>query len=477
MTSAAPDSATAPFLYLPVEVAARELDAKLMLAFFAVDAGYEVVFGQKWLMQRNLGRMPPGIVLFKTLTALDAKVMQAARNHGHRVAAIDEEIPGLIARNEGLRWVAPAAVDASDLIFAVGDEHLEALLWKFPDAREKYAVAGNPRWDLLRPAFVGAHAPEVARIRGEHGRFVLINTNLGFTNSGKGTTEQMVRKLERGGKFDRRKPDDAAFLAEHLRLERASLAGITALLPRLAAALPEHRIIVRPHPSEKAATWAAITAGRPRVEVVRHGSAVPWIQAADLLLHTYCTTGVEAFALGRPAICFRPAESPVLDNYLSPVINIPARTVDEAVAQATAIIAAGDGFAYPASYRARFDHAFAAQTGSLAAERIVGLLTERFHVALPPTAARAAWAPGRGYARYALSKKHNRGLMPALTPEDLRRRLQRYGEVVGRVPRFTIEPCGDRVFHIHGHDERNASAEPSWLPRWVRRLAGGVPAE
>ena len=96
---------------------------------------------------------------------------------------------------------------------------------------------------------------------------------------------------------------------------------------------------------------------------------------------------------------------------------------------------------------------------------------------MPPTAARAAWAPGRGYARYALSKKHNRGLMPALTPEDLRRRLQRYGEVVGRVPRFTIEPCGDRVFHIHGHDERNASAEPSWLPRWVRRLAGGVPAE
>src|SRR5215470_7108844 len=122
----------APFLYLPVEVAARELDSKLLLAYFAVSAGFEVVIGQKWLMQRNLGRMPPGIMLFKTLTAVDAGFTRAAGAQGHAIASIDEEIPGLVARNEGLRWVSPAAVAASDVVFAVGDEHLEALLWKLP---------------------------------------------------------------------------------------------------------------------------------------------------------------------------------------------------------------------------------------------------------------------------------------------------------------------------------------------------------
>src|SRR5262249_29617695 len=153
------------------------------------------------------------------------------------------------------------------------------------------------------PEFAGSHRPEVERLRAEHGRFILINTNLGFTNSGKGTTEQMVRKLERGGKFDRRKPEDAAFLARHPHLERASLAGITGLLPKLAAAFPEHRIILRPHPSENAVPWKAIVAEIPRAEMLRQGAAVPWMLAADLLIHTYCTTGVEAFALGRPAIC------------------------------------------------------------------------------------------------------------------------------------------------------------------------------
>jgi surface carbohydrate biosynthesis protein len=477
MSSNGPQPPPSPYLYLPVEVSARELDAKLLITFFAVSAGYEVVFGQKWLMQRNFGRMPPGIVLFKTLTAVDAKSMRAAHAQGHRIAAIDEEIPGLIARNEGLRWVAPAAVAACDLVFAVGEEHLEALRWKFPEHAGKYAVVGNPRWDLLRPEFARSHQPDVQRIREQHGRFILLNTNLGFTNSGKGTTEQMVRKLERGGKFDRRKPGDAFFLSEHLRLERASLDGIRVLLPMLAGALPDHRIILRPHPSEDAQTWRSIVAGMERVAVARDGAALPWILAADLLIHPYCTTGVEAFALGRPAICFRPAESFVLDNYLSPLINIPARTVDEIVARATAIVAAGDAFAYPAAYRDRFDRSFAAMSDAFAAERIVQRLTDHFGVAPAPAGPRAQWQPGRGYGRYVMSKKHNRGLMPALTPDDIHGRLQRFGEAIGLAQRFAIEPCGDRVFHIHGHGEsaRAGEGEPRWLARWVRRLGGGAP--
>lgn len=469
--------ATGPFLYLPVEVAARELDGKLLLAAVAVDRGYEVVLGQKWLMQRNFERMPPGVVLFKTLTKSDAKAMQAARAGGHRIAAIDEEVPGLVARSEGLRWVAPAAVAASDLIFAVGDEHLDTLLWKFPEAREKYAVVGNPRWDLLRPEFLAAHRPEVERIRAGHGRFILINTNLGFTNSGKGNTDQMVRKLERGGKFDRRKPGDAAFLAGHLVLERASLEGIKGLLPKLTAAFPDHRIILRPHPSEAAAMWQAIADSTAGVQMVREGAAVPWILAADLLIHTYCTTGVEAFALGRPAICFRPAASPLLDSYLSPLINFSADTPDDVVARAAAIIADGDAFSYPTEFRVRFDRSFAAQTGPLAAERIVREIGERFRIAISQRS-QALWQPGRSYVRYVLSKKHNRRLMPVSDAADIQPRLLRFGAAIGRTEGFTVEPCGDRVFHIHGHRESAGAGTggSTWLPRWVRRLAGTAPA-
>jgi surface carbohydrate biosynthesis protein len=473
--------ATAPILYLPVEVAARELDAKLLITYFAVAAGFEVIIGQKWLLQRNLGRMPPGIMMFKTLTAVDAKFMQAARGHGFLIASIDEEIPGLIARNEGLRWVAPAAVEACDLIFAVGDEHAQALLERYPSARDKCAVVGNPRWDLLRHEFIGAHDQEVARIHRDHGRFLLINTNLGFINSGKGTTEQMVRKLERGGKFDRRKPEDSEFLAQHLRLERASFSGIKALLPRLAATFPGHQIIVRPHPSENASTWKAAVAGMPRTQVVRRGAAVPWILASDCLIHTYCTTGVEAFALGKPAICFQPDYARVIENYLSPRINFLAESVEAVVAHAKAVVDAdGAAFAYPAASRATFDRSFAARSGAFAAERIVQQLAERFRAPLWSVSPRIRWRPGRGYVRYVLSKAHNKRLMPAVTTADLADRLDRFGMALGASRRFAIEPCGDRVFHVHGDPgsvrTADTAGQPTRLLRWVKRLAGGTRA-
>ena len=68
-----------PFLYLPIEVASRELQAKLLLAHAAVARGYEVVIGWKRMINKNLRYMPPGIVMFKTLTANDGETMTDAR--------------------------------------------------------------------------------------------------------------------------------------------------------------------------------------------------------------------------------------------------------------------------------------------------------------------------------------------------------------------------------------------------------------
>jgi surface carbohydrate biosynthesis protein len=96
--------AIGPFLYLPVEVASRELHAKLLLAYLAVALGYEVIIGWKSAINRNLRAMPPGIVMFKTLTARDGKAMARARAAGHRIAALDEEVPGLVATKQKLRW-------------------------------------------------------------------------------------------------------------------------------------------------------------------------------------------------------------------------------------------------------------------------------------------------------------------------------------------------------------------------------------
>ena len=61
----------------------------------------------------------------------------------------------------------------------------------------------------------------------------------------------------------------------------------------------DHQIIIRPHPSESHDPWRQLAAELPNVSVVYEGNVAEWLLAAELLIHNNCTTGVEAYLLGR----------------------------------------------------------------------------------------------------------------------------------------------------------------------------------
>ena len=102
----------ARIFYFPMEMASRELDSRLLLAAIAASHGFEVVLGQKWLIERNIEHMTPGVYLSKTLTVRDAKMLQRAKAAGYITAAIDEEIPGLIVHDRKFWWVSRDAIEA-----------------------------------------------------------------------------------------------------------------------------------------------------------------------------------------------------------------------------------------------------------------------------------------------------------------------------------------------------------------------------
>jgi hypothetical protein len=224
-------------------------------------------------------------------------------------------------------------------------------------------------------------------------------------------------------------------------------------------------------------TWAAVAADIPRVEVARTGAAVTWILASEALIHTYCSTGVEAFALGKPSFSFRPVYVPTLDNYLAPRVNFVVETIDDLIPRVRAAVAdAGRRFAYPEEFHATFGRMFVGMTGPFAAERIVQGLADHFAVALDPAASCAKWRPLPGYVGRIRSKPHKSRVMPPIERADVLERLRRIDRLAGRLDRLRVEACGDRLFHIHGHAEiaysLAAESRPSWVPAWIRRLAG-----
>lgn len=450
------------FLYLPMEIASRELDSRLLIAYFAARAGMEVVMGPKWMLQKNVAAMPKGFWIFKTLTPNDSRRMARVAKHGHKIAAIDEEMPGLGDGSQRLRWVSERSVEAVTAVFCLGDEHAASMRRSFPDHAGKLVVTGNPRWDFLRPELRPIYDQDAADIRATYGRFLLINTNIGLINSAKNSVEGLVGSLTKDGRIDLTRADDRAFIQDLQDFEKANFAAAPPLVKRLAAAFPDHRIVLRPHPTEKLEPYEAALAGVERVDIVREGPAAAWLSAADLLIHTSCTTATEAFALDRPSICYQTIPSALHSYFLSGALSTVATDEDQVIEKARAILAGGLDPTAREAQRAHFERFFAAQDGPLAAERIAGHVAEATGAALPAAGAPAEWKPSWLFRRKWRPSKFQQRIFPKFGAGDIETRMRQLVATLGRDETPAVTQVGDNQFHLRMDvaDVRR-SAEPA----------------
>ncbi len=192
------------------------------------------------------------------------RVWRGARAHGYFPAAIDEEMPGLVTKPEELRWIAPEAVAEAEAIFIGGEGNTQSFLSRFPAAKAKVHRVLNPRWDLLRSTFRSLFDEDAARIRGKYGDFILVNTNQGFTNSEKGSKDEILREQVRLGKIDPTNTEHMDYVNSICEMENANRAAILEIIPGLRKAYPGRTVVIRPHPSERIATWADASGAIPR---------------------------------------------------------------------------------------------------------------------------------------------------------------------------------------------------------------------
>jgi len=441
-------------LYLPMEIASRELDSRLLLSVIALTYGFEVVIGQKWLIESNIRRMPAGIYLSKTMTRRDGESLAKARADGYLPAAIDEEMAGLVTKPEELRWIAPEAVEQAEAIFIAGEGNTGSFKTRFPHAKHKVCMALNPRWDLLRSTFRSLFDEDVERIRGKYGDYVLVNTNQGFTNSEKGTQDEIIREQIRLRKIDPANTEHMDYVRSICEMENANKEAILEIIARLRKTYPATTVVIRPHPSERIATWANAFKDDPKVQVVREGSAVAWILASKLLVHSNCTTGTEAIALGKPAICVFPIDSVVTRRYLSNRVNPVARTVDEALTLADRILSGAATTLYTPEMINVFHHAMSFEDDRLGAQIIIEQLIEAVErregfSAAPGTA--SAWRPDQNYRWHIPDKNVRAELFPVLDREAVMLRLQKIAKALGIDLRPQLEYCGSKVLLISNH--------------------------
>jgi hypothetical protein len=196
--------------------------------------------------------------------------------------------------------------------------------------------------------------------------------------------------------------------------------------------------------------------GRPNVRVVGGGPVVPWLIAADAVLHNGCTTAVEGFLLGRPTVAYEPIQHPLYDIRLPNDLSHRAPDID-ALTELLARTESGT-FAPTEAQSALAARFVAARDGATASERIAvaidGLVEQDGWLGdarvKPGDRVAGAWRNLRRMPRAWLGRDtwsdYLRHRFPDLTPADVDARFRRLKVVTGRFGDVTLRQRGKNIF-------------------------------
>ncbi len=300
-------------LLIPIENQVRELDPKLLLAVCAASAGIKSYIGYRTEMDILISRFPRSIYLAKSFTQRSDKMFRILSKLGHTICAWDEEAlvhypPDIYFK----RRLSPVALSYVSHLFAWGQEN-EDLFKACPLLPKSIPIhqVGNPRLDMLRKPFECYYEKQIADIKHKYGDFILLNTNFGNVNAHLPMHNLFISKDEHGNYKEMGRGATGMgreFSEGRAKYKQAIFDRFLSLIAFLSQTFPDTKIIVRPHPVENKDVYFKLASHHDNVDVIQEGNVIPWIRAAKALIHSGCTTGIEAYLSNRPAIAYVPVK-------------------------------------------------------------------------------------------------------------------------------------------------------------------------
>jgi surface carbohydrate biosynthesis protein len=462
---------SASTLIIPVESQVRELDAKILLSCVAAERGFPVIMGSRAFTHFQVASVPRGVYLAKSMRSLSSSMFRIMRKLGHEIVAWEEE--ALVHPPPDTYFtlrLSPTTVKQVSHIFAWGQENVD-LLRQYPELPSDLPIhiTGNPRGDMLRAEIRPYFDAEVQRLRERYGNFILVNTNFSdvnpfIQNIGLFLPEKDPGKSARPGQSGIGMSRE---FAEGLRDHKlAILEDFKTLIPMLEQAFPDFNIVVRPHPSENHKIYHDIAAKCERVKVTSEGNVIPWLLASRALVHNGCTTGLEAYVLGVPAVSYLATFNAYYDyefQGLPTKLSHQAFNFEELKRTVTRILTGELCVVAGEECKTLIGYYLSAQDGSLACERIVDVLENNGYAKKQPpptpigtyvqgwvlTKIKAAATnlnmrrPGPNRLAY-----HDHRF-PEISVGDIERKIARFGQLLNRFDTIRVEQHSKHVFRIN----------------------------
>ena len=450
-------------LIIPVESQWREFDAKLLLACIAATRGHPALIGPNREIESRIASFPKGIYLAYRMKSGNAKFFRILGKLGHQVVAWDEEaLVHLPPEMYYSRRLSPDACQMVSHLFAWGKDNVD--LWRryrhLPSDMPIH-VTGHPRGDLLRPELSAFYQHEAEALQDKYGQFFLINTNFKHVNAFY-PFQNLFQSAGSAGEKPKFGRSAVGMTIEYAKgfekLKKALFSDFQQLIPAITRAFPDNKIIVRPHPVEDQKVYQRLAAQSRQIHVTNEGNVVLWLQAAKALIHNGCTTGVEAYLMGVPAISYRSTVNEYYDNgfyYLPNRLSYQCFNFEELRDTLTQILADKLGPLKGPDTQAIIDKYLIAQEGLLASERIVDvidkIIEEQSKLSRPGIRDRIqGWSMT---IRRRMRKRDKRTELrrhryPGITTRELLNRVSRFQQVLGIRTDLKVKQILNQIFKI-----------------------------
>ncbi|MCP3029956.1 hypothetical protein LF817_01240 [Halobacillus sp. A1] len=401
-------------LYIPIEIKSRELESKLLFAYYATKQNYRVIIGEQLAVEKSLSSFAQGIFFSKGYPHSHRKrIISKAKKLGHEIVEMDEE--GLIFHNSIDYLKTRMKEDVLKMVsqeFCWGDYQRDLIRAAYPRISSKCTSTGSLRFDLLKPKFRSLYEDETGRLRKKYGEFILINTRFTLYNHINGK-----KKAEKGS---------------HTDYIRQLYVHFIEMIKKLRKTYPQFKLVIRPHPAEDFQSYRRAFSTDPNVHIIHEGNVIHWILASKLVIHNGCTTGIEASILDKPVISFKPVQSKLYDVALPNEVSLQAFDFQEVCGHIQSILNLQPNVKRT-EHLARYYH-----ENGYAYENILELLARCKVTAKPFSTSIVS----------DVKSKHIKYRFPYFREEEIKRFFYKIDEVEGNKNRVSIRKLSDRLFVI-----------------------------
>ena len=319
-------------LIVPIETAARELDARLYLSLKLLNSKlgeWEVIFGhhKRCGKYMNVTRGPTlGFVYLSSGMTNNLSGFKKILSDGGKYCLMDEE-GGVFSIQEqrtrprggrdhkGIKYI--------DRIFFWGEHERNNWYRRHRLLEERQAVvSGNPRFDISKKCFSG-YFERTGQLDKDREPYILVIFAFGTGNS------LIDVKLEANYWESIGEGSKLEMWLKEREYQQKSFKLYLDGIRRLIEANEDQQFVIRPHPVEDLEVYHDAFVRFPNVEINNSGPVQEWLPKSKLFIHNGCTTAIEAAVNGFRPICFAPFIDRDMIQTLTFDISDVVETIDD----------------------------------------------------------------------------------------------------------------------------------------------------